>query len=278
MSELSPEAGTEQVATDTQENDGNPKWKPILDAIPDELHHLIKPQLAEWDKGINQKFQEIHQKYDPYKQYMENNVAPDMIEQGLYLIQELNNNPADIVKQAIDAFGLDFVEKAAMEAQAQQQTNNNDEFWQDEDGNIDITKHPQFKALAEKVNQFSEFQTKNTEKEQQEKAAEDFGNYLTQLEKDNGEFDKMYVTALISQGIDGVQAVKQYHDTVNQAAAKLAGGQQQNQQQAPPVVMGGDGTTGSGLATTPVNFSSMKNNELNDLVAQIIAKQDTDNT
>lgn len=265
--------GTEQVV-DTQEPSGNPKWQPILDVLPEELHGLIKPQLAEWDKGINQKFQEIHSKYDPYKQYLENKVDPELIEQGLYLIQEFNNNPADIVKQAIEAFGLDFVEKAAIEAQQKAQQTQPDSYWDADDDDttqVDITQHPQFKALADQVQKFTETAAQQQEREASEKAAKEFEQYLGKLEQDNGAFDKMYVSALISQGMDGEQAVKQYHDTVNQAAAKLAGNGQQ--QAAPPVVMGGYGTTGSGLPDQPVQFGSMKNNDLNDLVAQILAKQ-----
>lgn len=268
MSQGSNEPGTSQ---------GHPAWKEILDIIPDSLHPLIQPKLEEWDKRQQDLLQGVHSTYEPYKKFVDNKVAPQVIEQSLYLANHLQNNPKDFVQRAIENYEItDFVPAS----QVQQQSTDDDELdgW---DGD-DITKHPAFKQVMQQLEQTQQsvqaFQQEREQQTQQEQLEE----YLDSLEEQHGEFDRLYVASMLANNVDGPQAVKQYQEMVNSAALKLTGmtpeqlsqqTQQQAQQQSvpdAPVVMGAGGTAGSGTPGQPVSMGALSAGETQDLVLQML--------
>lgn len=260
------QANESQQETQQQEPAGHPAWQEILDVLPDDLHSLVKPTLEKWDRGVQDKVQSLHQKYDPYKTIIENGYDPNRIEQSLGLVQRLETDPEAVIQQAIEAFGLDYVKAAAAAAAEAAESSEDDYFAPEADT---VLNDPRFKAMQEAVtNLQSRFEAEEQE-QQSEAQAKAFEQQLEVLEQSHGKFDRLYVTALMSNGVDGAAAVKQYQDTINQAAAQLAN-QQKQQQTPPPVVMGADGTTGSGLPEKHVQFGSMKNAEVNDLVVQML--------
>lgn len=259
---------------------GHPAWQEILDVLPDSLHELVTPTLKKWDEGVNNKLTEVRSQYDPYKDLIENETDPVLIGQALGLVQQLNDNPAQVLEQVIEAFQLeDFIRKADLDALAGQGGNepggydaDNDEFFND----------PRFKAMKDTLDQLQGQISGQQETAQQQKQAEEWENYLQKLETDHGNFDRDFVTALVANGMDGVAAVKRYHSTVSQAAAKLAeqnginaNGQQQTQV---PVVMGSEGTAGAGVGTQPVKMGELSRSATNDLVSQILNAANAENT
>ena len=87
-----PDQPTQPVA----EPGDNERWNGFLKDIPTAFHTQFKNQLKEWDKQVNGKFQEIHQQYEPYKQFREAKVAPDQIQYGLQLMELLENRPWEL--------------------------------------------------------------------------------------------------------------------------------------------------------------------------------------
>lgn len=273
MSNGSNEPGTPQ---------GHPAYKEILDLLPESLHPLITPKLSEWDKRQQDKLQEVQGTYDPYKKFAENHVDPQVIEQALYLANHLQNNPADFVERAITNFNLEQFKQ-------QQQQNELEDELVDYDGE-DISKHPLVKQMMDQLQQTQQtLQTWQQEREQttQEQQLEE---YLDSLEKEHGEFDRLYVASMLANNVDGPQAVKQYQDMVNQAALKLTGGnpeqlqQYQQEQQTPsqqqtqiPVVMGAAGTAGSGSPNQPVDMSALSAGDTQNLVIQMLEAAAKDN-
>lgn len=255
--------------TDAGNNGGHPAWQEILDVLPDSLHSLVTPTLEKWDKGVQERFNQFHQKYDPYKDFVEQGVDTGLINQALGLVQQLEQNPESVIQQAIDAFGLDYVKKELIAQQQAQEDDDEDTYYSD--SNVDLSKDPRYKAMEEAVTKLqSQFETQQQQETFQQQQQE-FDQYLKELETSHGNFDKNYVTALISQGVDGAEAVKQYQNTINQAAAQLAA--QQNPKPTVPQVMGGDGTTGSGVPEAPIKFGSMKNADVNQLVTEMLLRQ-----
>lgn len=247
----------------------NPNWKPLLDAVPNDLHPLIKPHLEAWDKGVQERFKQIHDQYDPYKQFVENKVDPRHIGQGLDILGQISDNPAAFVKKVDEVYNLSLIGPQVAPESAPQTGGDNeyDEF--DFGDNVDITKHPAFKQIAaalESVQKQVETQTQ-TQQEQQE--LEDFEAYLDELNdkyKDQGGINRELVTAYMSQGLDGDTAVKAYQDQITAALAASQGlvdsvtdqnnpqgqGAVPNGVANPPNVMGSQGTAGGGLPDTTV--------------------------
>lgn len=259
-------------------NQGHPAWQEILDVIPDSFHSLITPTLEKWDKGVQEKIQGMHKKYDPYEKLIEAEIPFEAVEEGLAFLQALDENPSDLASYLIEQFKLDFVEKSMLEElqkQQQQGIPNPNGADPDDDPLIDLTLDPRFKALEETVNKLANTLTEKEKTDLEREQEAKFESYMDGLHTKHGEFDDIYVTALITSGMDGEKAVKQYFDTINQAAAKIAANSGNENNQEPPVVMGGNGVSGSGTGQTPIELGKIGNSDINKMVAEMIQRSNT---
>lgn len=262
--EIVPEDGNDDGQAQEDTPKGHPAWDEILTDLPDEIQTMLRPKLAEWDRGVQEKFQQIHQQYDPYKPLVENNIPLDQVQQALFLAHQLDTNPADLVQKAIDHFNLEQFKQQTQ--QVVPDPDGEDDFSDSPYGELE--NDPRFKAFLEKQ---QELESRFQEREQQEQEAEAeaaLEQYLTELKEQHGEFDENYVVTLLANGVDGEAAVKQFQTSVSQAAAALVQNQNPPKQQA--VIAGGGGTSGSGIPDAPVSFGKMTGGEVSDLVAQYI--------
>lgn len=257
----------------------NPAWKSILDVLPESLHPVVMPVLKEWDQGVQQRFQEIHNQYtelEPYKAFVKNNIDPAYVEQAVILADQLQRDPKNVVNNMIQTWDLDFVSKdeAAKLAPSSSQ-NSGDE---DEDfsfgNNEDILNHPLFKQMKDTLDQLQGNYEQDKQSQAEQQAIAEFENYLNDLEKsytdperDGGPlpFNRTFVTALMSQGLSGEDAVKQYHETLAIASSpdNTSNTQQQAGNEQPPVVMGSQGTVGSGQQDLSFKPGELSRSELN---------------
>ncbi len=256
---------------------GHPAYQAILDSLPESLRPIVLPQLEAMDKGVQDKLQAVQAQYDPYKKFAEGKVDPAVIEQSLYLANMLQQDPEGFVKRAIDNFNIEAYKQQPVQQQVASELD--EEF----DG-VDITKHPAVKQMMEQLSTLQQTQQTWQQQQEQSKYEQDLEAYLDGLEKEHGEFDRLYVSAMLANEVDGPQAVKQYQDMVNAAALKLTGstdGQQQVAQQVtpntPPVVMGAAGTAGSGSPNEPINMGAMKDGDVLNMVEQMLAASAKDN-
>lgn len=270
----------------TNDNSGtNPAWKPFLDVLPESLHNLVIPVLKQWDSGVQQKFQEIRNEYaelEPYKKFVENNIDPSYAEQAIILADQLQRDPNKVVSQINEAWELGYVSKdEAVKLGQSASPSGADESDLDFDAGDDIFKDPRVKAMKDALDNLqSEFQTEK-QREEEEIAAQEFEEYLDGLEKnytdpnrDGGPlpFNRMFVTALISQGLDGEAAVKQYHEALAINASVESPPSNDGSGSEPPVVMGSEGSTGSGSPDGAFNPGSLSRKDVNATVMQLLEK------
>lgn len=264
---------------------GHPAWQEILSEIPEEYHAFIKPKLQAWDQGVQQKIQEVHDGYKDlaeFKGLVDNNIDPEYVEQAIALADQLQANPKAVMEQVNQAWNLGFVESSSVQQpSAGESTEGNDDNPFDEGNEVDLTKHPKWAEMETKLNELqSQYEAKQTA-EQEDADAQAFEQYLNELEtsvtEKNLPFDRTFVTALIAQGLDGQDAVKQFHTIIASAGVQLPEGegtegdqQQDSSEEQPPIVMGGDGTTGAGLGDQSIKFGTLSKNDLNSTVEQLL--------
>lgn len=256
----------------SQDLDGkNPAWDPILNLIPQEFHGMLTPELKKWDDVYRSKEQEL-QEFEAYKALAENKVDPDLIDQALYVMQQLQTNPQEVLDLAIESFDLPYVKNGQVQEMADETPGTSE--W--EDLGLDITKHPQFVAMAQALEQVQGTITQQQEETQRQKQERELNEYMENLHKDKEgnrvEFDDIYVAALISAGLDGETAVKQYQQTIQSAvsAAMQANQPAVGTPSNVPAVLGGGAGSGVGVPSTPTNYGEMKNKDLNSLVQQYL--------
>lgn len=269
------------------DNNGNPAWKPFLDVLPESLHNIVLPVLQDWDKGVQQKFQDIRNEYselEAYKKFVDANIDPEYMEQAVILADQLQKEPAKIVGQINEAWNLGYVtpEDAAKLGQSTDSSGDGD---LDFDSDNDIFKDPRVKAMKDALDNLQSTYQTDKEREEEEAAIKEFEESLDELERSytdpNREggplpFNRMFVTALISQGVDAEAAVKQYHEVLafnsNSSSEDTSTNNNGDKSNNPPAVMGGAGTTGSGSADGTVDVGSLSRSDLNATVQQLLAK------
>lgn len=259
------------MSNSANENNGHPAWQEVLNEIPEEYHALIKPKLAEWDKGVQDRFQQIRDEYKPlegYKKFADNNIDPDYLVNSYNLAKNFETRPQDIVEEAIKVYGLDFAAKTEEEPGDSYSDN---EF--ESTGQLD----PSVKALMDQMQELREQIQQRSQQDEEAENIKEFVAYLDQLEENHGEFDKDYVTALISQGVDGEEAVSRYKAmSTKQLEQQVLSTEQQNTPN-PPTVMNGEGNSGSGLEQQPIDFGKASSGDIDDVVAKMLAASQQNN-
>jgi hypothetical protein len=286
-------------------NSGHPAWQEYLNDIPPALHGVVQSAFQKWDTNVKTRLQEVHAQYAPLKAYQplaDNNITLDYVGQALQFAQELEKNPKDMVTRMNQQLNLGFVPAD----QVQTQQNEYDPFADD----TDITSHPQFKQMQEVITQMQSKFDEQQQQSQAEREAEEFYEYLDTLTentpfKDNDDV-KTLITAFMSQGMDGPQALQKVqanfvqslassaeqnlnnneqpnvtanplmdaiNATIPPVAATPVGHNPQDEGQA-PVVMGNSGNAGSGVPNATVDFGKMSTNDINAIVAQTLANTD----
>ena len=249
----------------------NPKHKELLDVLPESLHHLVIPVLKTWDQRVNEQFANIHASYDDLKAFkplVDNGIDPEYVEKAVVLADQLQRDAKGTIAQINQAWNL------GLTLDAQPANNADEEFEFDDD--TDIMNHPKVKALAQSVEQMQQQFESKTQQEQEAQALAEFEAEMDTFEakcKEEGKpFNRMFVTALVSQGLEIDEAVTQYQQVLAGTVSVPDDAQQQTDDSGAPVVLGGTGN-GSGVGEQPIDFGSMSKGSLNDAVAQLVQAQ-----
>ncbi|HET7713228.1 MAG TPA: hypothetical protein VFK94_01955 [Patescibacteria group bacterium] len=261
-----------QQQPNVEDTGGHPAWAEILETLPDEFHPLIKPKLEKWDSGVQTRFENLQSKYKPYEPLIQNDVDMEYIQQAIGLAAAIEQDPQRVYEALAEAYGYG---KGQGVADATSGTDDDDSDYDDLDSDDPIAKR-----LAEQermMEQLASTFLADREAQEMQEANAQLDAYMSALHEaydKSGGFDENYVLTMISQGIDGEQAVKQFQESVqrftgNSGANGGGNGNLSQQQsagsQAPPI-MGGSG----GLPSNRTDPRTLSDAETRDYVAQML--------
>lgn len=263
----------------------NPAWKEILDSVPQALHGVLIPALKKWDAGVTERFNQINAEIAPlkaYKDLADNNIDPEYAKQAVMFADRLQSHPREVVDRINQTANLGYVTpEDAVKLGSQGSGDSDPDSDLFGDGIPDITKHPQFQALTKGIETLQQqIESQKSEAEQQ-RQIDEFEEYLDTLETEtkakNLPFNRRYVTALMTQGLDGEAAVAEYHkelaiQTVDPNAPGSTSAES-NTSDDPLVVMGEEGTAGGGTPDGGINFGQLAKNDFNSTVEQLLEQQ-----
>lgn len=176
---------------------GNPAWQPFLDVLPSSLHPTVTPVLQEWDKGVQTRFQEIHQQYEPYKAYQElidNEIGMDAIIPALQLLEQLNNDP----KQVWEALGQHFQFGAEQSDP------------EDLDSETEGFRDPRIDELEAGFRQLAERELARNQQSEEAQADQELDDLLSQAHETYGDFNERIVLGLMLSGMEIDEAIQEY--------------------------------------------------------------------
>lgn len=211
---------TAPVAEPTEDEKFNQAWAPVLEVLPKGLHGQVTPHLKTWDQNFNKKLTEVHQQYEPFKQYLDSQIQPETINYGLNLLQQIEDDPQAVIT-AIQAYAQEngiTLQQAAKEV-AEEQTG--DEGTDEDDP---ILNHPLVKQLQEQQNLMAQLLMGQYEEQQQTQEDEALDQELAQLHEEfkDQPFDEEWVLMKFAYDYEngnGGKALKEYvndyHNFVN---------------------------------------------------------------
>lgn len=253
----------------------NPAHEEALKLVPQEFHHLLVPVFKKWDQNVQDRFSEINEEYKAFKPFIENNVDPRYILQAVQLADALQDDPKTVIDNMNSTWGLGYVSKEEAEqlVAAGSSTETNDDPFNNND---DILNHPTVKKMQETLDSLQNSYQSDKQLEEEEEALAEFEDYLDGLEETYKEkklpFNRMVVTALISQGLDGEEAVAQYHKelAVNLNVDTSTNDKPDNEA---PVIMGQAGSTGAGVPDGSVDFGALSKGDLNTSIENLLSQR-----
>ena len=70
----------------------NPKWAPFLADVPAPFHDKVKGHLKEWDRGIQEQFQQIQGEWAPFKHFRDQNITAEDLQNRYALAERLRTD------------------------------------------------------------------------------------------------------------------------------------------------------------------------------------------
>lgn len=256
---------TDTGAQESQTESINPNWQPLLEKLPSEFAPLVTPQLKEWDAKFQQQLQQVHSQYEPYKQFAEQQVPAEQLEQAYNLFNLINTNPELVFQQMQEFYGFG--------GQGQEDPNNPGQQAADPEGefdfnspDVDIMKHPKVKELFENQQALAQHFVQTQEQERLAQAEKEIEAELTPIKEQYPHIDELMLFEVATGGrMSLTQAAEQIHA---QYEAMLA----QSRQPAPRVFSANGGLP----AAQQPDPRKLNSTGTQDLVAQILAQSQSE--
>lgn len=225
--------GQEAIETpaggDQQQNDTgiNPAWNDLLSSVPAGLHSQITPHLTKWDQNFQSKIGEVHSQYEPYKPFIENQVAPDQINYALGILNAIEERPQEVL-QALQAYmGLDIPDEQGQNQNLPPQDNGPSD-------QPDWVNHPEFQRMNEMVNTMAQLLVQQRESEANAQYDSQLESDLSAAKDKFGDYDEEWVlTKLLNNPDMSVEkAVESFKEFENGILSR-------HRQPGPPVLPAG---------------------------------------
>lgn len=251
------------------ETSGNPAWKPFLDVVPTPFHKQVEPVLREWDTNFQNKLNQVQSQYAPYKQFLDQQVSPDQLTQGMRLMQMIAENPRAFYDRMTEHYAGEWglnsgqgtdEDENAFDLDDQEQTY----------GQLSPQQQQEIEQLRQQQTTIAQYLAQELEQKEQAKFNEQVDQEFKQVAEKYGELTQAHVDAIVSMAI-------QNQMTAVEAADKLfsftpAPKAQQQQANSIPRVVAPNG----GVPTTPPVKPKTRQERVS-LVARILAENAANN-
>lgn len=255
-----------QESTGSQEQGGdNPAWNEVLEVLPSEFHHMVKPHFAKWDQGVQKKFEQVHSQYDPYKPFIENKVSPDELNAALQMMQLMANEPRRVYDKLTEYYGDEWGLNSG-----QGQPNDVDGFEDYEDAVGEEPQgfdenNPYFQQLKRQQDVIAEYLAKEVESKEFAKINQEIDQQFNAVSQKYGDLTQEDVNIIVSiattQNVSVTDAAEVLFNRLGQVQPKNSSAG------LPPIV-----PTGGGVPNAPINPAELSNKDTKHLVESILRK------
>jgi hypothetical protein len=250
----------------------NPAWNDVLSNIPSEYHPMLTENFTKWDQAAQTRVEAANAKvkeFEPYQAFVENQIPPDELENGLRLMYEVQTNPQEVWTALGKAYNLTPGELQQVQRQAasegitdpnqllpgnQQQAQPQIPAQQFNDPRVD--------QLQKGIELVSQIVLQDQQAKQAAAADIALEKELKDLETKHGAFDQGYVLAMMNNGMEGDAAVQAFQSLRNSV---IQGG---GQSFAPDVI--GNSSGGSGYPSQAIDPTKLDDKGTRNLVQKML--------
>lgn len=175
----------------------------ILNQIPEADRSVVQKYIKQWDGGVTQHLQKIHEQYAPYKELGD----IEALQNSLYYTSMLQNDPQGFIKTVTEAMKEAGMSLDDFEPEVEQQQGSGAfEIPKEFTSRIDTME----KMLGSMYEQFQGY----TSSQQEEAQIAQLDKLLTDMHSRHGEFDDEWVLLQIERGKDPEEAVKLFQKNI----------------------------------------------------------------
>ena len=158
----------------------NPAWTAALEGVPNEFHKGLQEHFGRWD----QNYQKLAQQFTPYKNFADQRISPQELQQAWQLRGLLDSNPHEVLRRLSTALGVQIAQQQQEQEQSSQEQ---------QEGEPEDPRWAEFNRRQEMLNQqnqqIMEFVQSRAHQEEVSAAETEIGQELDQLMQRYGEFD-----------------------------------------------------------------------------------------
>lgn len=229
----------------------NPAWGEALSAIPEQFHSVLTPHFEKWDQSAQQRIESVNsqlQQYEPYKQFVENGIQAQDLEQGIQFLYQLNQDPQAVYNALKEAYGFDA---QAIETEGEEEGEEETQF-----------QDPRFDQLQEGLDLVAQTILQQQQQKLDAEAEATIDAELKQLREKHPGISEEFALSLMVNGFD-VNQVGEHWQTVTQNVL------QTNPRPFAPNVLGSS-SGGTGLPSQAIDPKTLDGKQTRSLVVQML--------
>lgn len=223
--------GGQQDNSQGQEGTGiNPAWNELLSSVPEDLHSQVTPHLQNWDKGVQERFNKVHEEYAGYKPFIESGITPGDLQFGLGLVEAIQNEPEKVMKALQD--WMEVEGNPAGGGDSQGQINNQPQGQE----NGQPQTPAEYQRLEAQMNQMAQYLLNQQQQTQEQAEQAKISNEIDAAKKKYPDLDEQYVISqMLYRELSAEDAAKEWQE-------KIEGRLAQTKRAPVPPILGAGGT------------------------------------
>lgn len=223
----------------------DPSWNSILEYVPEDK----RPELVSPIQEFESKYKDL----EPWKEFTDSNVSPDVVKQALDVFRTLNEQPHQVYEVLGNYLGVTTQE-------AKEIVEENKEIEGEESSSQKVQDDPRISKMEQQLNTLAQIALAQKKEEEQRREDQALDKELKALrEKYNypEEDEEQIVMRMAQKGLDAEAAYKEYASYTDKI----------RQRRPAPFVMG----SGSGqVPTNNIDVSKLDRKGTKDLVSQML--------
>jgi hypothetical protein len=241
----------------------NPAWNDVLNVIPEQFHQTITPHFQKWDQAANSRIESIKSQYADYQPFIDHGIGRDSIEQGLRLMQMVNDDPKQVYEALAASLGINLEQPQQPQTPDPNQPNG-------ETGEASQSiLPPGYEQLQQGMEYLAQQHLQQQEAQEVAKAGQELDANIAKLKAEKGDFNEAYFLPYLANGVENGKTFDQVATEFFAMRDDMAKSIQANQPFTPRV-MGAASGNGVGLPSNAIDPSKLSGKETRNLVVEYL--------